>query len=200
MKNYDRYAETTEIATQTSKKSVMSHLCRIPSDKKLIPLLSQITGKKILDVGLGSGYYTKILIKNNSVIGLDPNPHLCKLPIKIHKGLATELEKLVEDEKYDLVVSTWMTEYLNGAELETFFKQSKKALYDNGRLITTIISKQGLGFLYIFLARVIKSIDKYNYTQRQTIEKLKTAGYTNIKIIKLTGRLCIPWAYLVIAE
>ena len=64
-------------------------------------------------MGLGTGYYTKILINNNVVVGVDRNPHLCKLSIKLYDGDATELAKLVKAEKFDIVFSTWMTEYLD---------------------------------------------------------------------------------------
>ena len=60
MKNYDRYRDTT--SQDCGKKTVMSWFCRIPSDRKILPLLRDIKNKKILEVGLGAGYYTKILL------------------------------------------------------------------------------------------------------------------------------------------
>jgi ubiquinone/menaquinone biosynthesis C-methylase UbiE len=72
MKNYERYLETT--AEEYEKKTIMSYFCRVPSDRKIVPLLSGITNKKVLDVGLGTGYYSRILKKDNSVVGIDHNP------------------------------------------------------------------------------------------------------------------------------
>jgi ubiquinone/menaquinone biosynthesis C-methylase UbiE len=89
MKNYDRYKSVTSVAY--GKKGIMDYLAKIPSDKKLIPLISQIKDKNILDVGLGTGYYTRFLIEDNEITGIDQNPHLCKLPIKVYKGDAIGL-------------------------------------------------------------------------------------------------------------
>jgi len=104
MKNYDRYKNVT--AEVYEKKGIMYYLCRMPSDKKIIPLLSQIKSKNVLDVGLGTSYYTRILIENNNVTGIDQNPHLCNLPIKLYKGDASELCALVGEEKFGIVLSS----------------------------------------------------------------------------------------------
>jgi cyclopropane fatty-acyl-phospholipid synthase-like methyltransferase len=198
MENYDRYK--TETAQSYEKKGVMDYLVRIPSNKKLLPLIDNIKGKKVLDVGLGTGWYTKLLLKNNSVIGIDRNPHLCSLPIKIYQGDATQIGKLAGNEKFDVVFSTWMTEYLNPKQLITFFSQSKSLLKENGRLMTTVISKCGFGFLYITAAKMIRGIVKYNYSKKQITDMLKGVGFVDIEIINLSSWLNIPWAFILVAK
>ncbi len=198
MKNYDRYRNTT--TQEYDKKTVMSWFCRIPSDRKISPLLTRIRNKKILEVGLGTGCYTKTIMQNNDVVGLDRNIHLCKLPIRLYEGDATEITKLLKNEKFDLVISMWMTEYLNPDQLTAFFAEAKKALTQEGKLITTVISQYGLGFLYITLAKKLRKIDKFNYNKTQIMEKLKQAGFDRIEIIDLDSHLQIPWAYLVVAQ
>jgi ubiquinone/menaquinone biosynthesis C-methylase UbiE len=198
MENYERYLKKT--AEEYEKKTIMSYLCRIPSDRIIMPFISKIEGKHILDVGLGTGYYTRSLIGDNEVTGVDQNPHLCKLPIRVYKGDASELTKLVKEEKFDVVLSTWMTEYLDEEQLGAFFTESKKVLKDDGMLITTMISKCGLGFVYVTMAKLLRGIDKYNYRQEEVVEKLKKAGYADIRIITLNGRLFLPWAYMVVAR
>jgi ubiquinone/menaquinone biosynthesis C-methylase UbiE len=197
MENYDRYK--TETAQSYEKKGVMVYLVRIPSNKKLLPLIDNIKGKKVLDVGLGTGWYTRRLMKNNSIVGIDRNPHLCGLPIKVYRGDATQLCELAGDEKFDVVFSTWMTEYLNERQLKQFFSEAKKTLKDNGRLMTTVISKCGFGFLYIAAAKIIRGIVKYNYSKKQVTEMLRNAGFADIEIIDINSWLRIPWAYLVMA-
>jgi ubiquinone/menaquinone biosynthesis C-methylase UbiE len=198
MANYDRYkAETAE---SYEKRCLMDYLVRIPSDKKLVPIISQIKGKKILDVGPGTGRYTSLLLKDNEVVGIDQNPHLCRLPIKVHQGDATQLAQLVEAHSFDMVFSTWMTEYLNPQQLITFFRQAKIAIKQGGELVTTIVSKHGFGFLYITAAKMIRGTDKYNYTKKYAADMLKDAGFVDIEIINLDSWFHIPWAYLVIAR
>ena len=198
MENYERYNKVS--SQQYDKKTVMSFFCSVPSDRKLIPFICEIENKKILDVGMGTGKYTRHLIDNDSVVGIDQNPHLSKLEIKVHKGDATNIIKLVNGEKFDIVFSTWMTEYLNPEQLNAFFSESKKVLNNNGKLITTVISNWGFGFAYVSMAKIVKGIDKYNYSKKNIIKSLNSAGFNNINIVKLNSWLTVPWAYLVIAQ
>jgi ubiquinone/menaquinone biosynthesis C-methylase UbiE len=197
-KNYDRYAGIT--AEQYDKKTIMSYFCRIPADRKLLPILEGIKNSNILDVGLGTGRYTQLLTTQNRVTGIDTNPHLCKLPITVHKGDAGDISRLVGSEKFDVVLSTWMTEYLNCDQLRAFFEESKKVLAERGRLMTTMISKYGFGFLYVAAAKLIRSIDKYNYKQKKVVNMLEDTGFCDIEIINLYSWLYVPWAYLVVAQ
>jgi len=198
MVNYDRYKTVT--TESFDKKDVMYYLVRIQSDRKLIPFISQIKGKKILDVGPGSGRYTKLLLNDNEVIGIDRNPHLCRLPIKVLQADATQFVGLVGAQSFDMVFSTWMTEYLNPQQLGTFFRQARSAIKQGGELVTTIVSKHGFGFLYITAAKMIRGIDKYNYSKREVCDILREAGFKEISIVNLSSWLGIPWAYLVTAK
>jgi cyclopropane fatty-acyl-phospholipid synthase-like methyltransferase len=198
MENYERYK--TVSAESFEKKDVMHYLVRIPSDKKLLPMIDGIKGKKILDVGPGTGRYTTLLVKDNEVIGVDRNPHLCRAPIKIIEGDATQIAGLAGAASFDVVFSTWMTEYLNQEQLITFFRQAKKTLKDNGSLMSTIISKHGFGFLYITAAKLVKGISKYNYDKQRVCDMLREAGFNSVEIVNLSSWLGIPWAYVVIAK
>jgi ubiquinone/menaquinone biosynthesis C-methylase UbiE len=198
MANYDRYkAETAE---SYEKRCLMDYLVRIPSDKKLVPIISQIKGKKILDVGPGTGRYTSLLLKDNEVVGIDRNPHLCRLPIKVHQGDATQFAQLVEAHSFDMAFSTWMTEYLNPEQLSIFFRQARIAIKQGGELVTTIVSKNGFGFLYITAAGLLRGVSKYNYSKHEVSDKLLEAGFKEISIVNLNSWLGIPWAYLVTAK
>ena len=198
MKNYERYlSETTE---GYDKKMLMSYFCRIPSNRVIFPILSEYRGKKILEVGLGTGYYTKLLCRqDNHVVGVDRNPHLCRLPIKVYGGDATELSKLTEGERFDLVISMWMTDYLDSEQLQTFFAESKKVLGEGGKFVTTVISNQGLGSMYVTLAKMVRGIDKHCYKKKVVLQMLGRAGFEDINVVSLNSWCFVPWAYLVIA-
>jgi ubiquinone/menaquinone biosynthesis C-methylase UbiE len=198
MKNYERYKSIT--AEGCKRELFMLLLCRIPSDKKIIPYMAGLKGKKILDVGLGTGFYTKLLMKNNKVIGIDQNIHLCKLSIPLYKGDATQLSEIVGDEKFDVVFSTWMTEYLNPEQLSAFLNEAKKVLNEQGILVSTFVSNYCLGYTYVKLATILKGIDKYCYSKKRILELVGRAGFKDIEIINLSSWLKIPWAYLVLAE
>ncbi|MGA2914999.1 MAG: class I SAM-dependent methyltransferase [Sedimentisphaerales bacterium] len=186
MENYERYKNIT--ADSYEKKRIMYYLCQIPSDKK------------ILDVGCGSGLYTKFLIKKNKVVGIDQNPHLCRLSIPLHKGDATQLSKIIGDEKFDMVFSTWMTKYLNPEQLSAFLSEAEKVLNKQGIFISTFISNYCLGCAYIKFAKQLKNVDKHRYSKKQISELIDRVGFRNIEIININSRLNIPWAYLATAE
>lgn len=195
---YNRYLNYTPESYE--KQGIMTWLCRMPADRKLVPAISQIKGKHILDVGLGTGDYTRLVLDNNTVVGVDQNPHLCRLPIKVYKGDATELSKLVGGEKFDVVLSTWMTDYFDGEKLQQFFNEVKLVLKDGGSLMTTTIRPNGWGLIYLFLARYWRRVDKHGCSKKRVVEKLKKAGFNDIQLINLNSWLGIPWACLVIAK
>ncbi len=182
------------------KHDVLYHLCRVPSDKKILPLISAITGKKVLDVGLGTGYYTKHFLGKNEVSGIDQNPHLNRLPITVVKADASSFSDKIGNDKFDVVFSTWTTEYLDEVQLLDFFKESRKVIDKQGRLIMTIILPVGLGWLYIKMAKYLKGISKYFYSTENVRKMLKKTGFRNIQITDLRARAGLPWAILVTAE
>lgn len=198
MKNYERYKSIN--TEDYDKKSLMSLLCRAPSDRKIIPYISGLSNKKILDVGLGTGFYTKILMEKNKVVGIDQNIHLCKLLIPLYKGDATQLSEIVGSEKFDVVFSTWMTEYLSPEQLSDFLSEAVKVLNQQGMLISTFISTYCLGYAYVRLAKMLKNIDKYCYSKKQILEAVSQAGFKDVEIISIPSWLNIPWAYMAVAK
>ncbi len=197
MVGYERYETMT--AKQYDKKTLMYYLCRIPADRNLVPAIRQIENKKVLDVGLGTGSYTKLLLDKNTVVGVDRNPHLCELPITVYEGDATELSTLLEGEKFDVVLSTWMTDYLNAEQMRKFFAEAKAVLNDGGKLMVTFPDTYGFGLFYVRAAKLIRGIDKYTYRKKDVAEMLRKQGFEDIKFINLNSWF-FPWAYLVIAE
>ena len=198
IQSQERYTHYTPESYE--RQGIMTYLCRMPADRKILPVLSQIKGKSILDVGLGTGDYTRLLLPDNRVVGVDQSPHLCRLDIKVLKGDATQLSAIVGTERFDIVLSTWMTDYLNGDELQEFFTEAKKVLNPGGQLITTTIRPNGWGLVYLALARYWRRVDKHGCAKKRVIEKLRKAGFAEIEMINLNSWLGIPWACLVTAK
>ena len=165
MSNYDRYRYYTE--SQYEKKGLSYYFMKKQADKRLLPYVTHIRKKRVLEVGPGYGYYTKYLLKNdNHVSGLDINPELgANIGIKIVKGRADQLQDKIQD-KYDRILSFFMTEYLDEIQMGEFMRQSIKLLDSEGIFATTVIVNKGLGWIYITLAR-LKGIKKYCYSSKQ---------------------------------
>lgn len=193
MNNYDRYQNYSE--KKYNKKNISYFLMKKQANQILIPYIKKIKNKNVLEVGPGYGYYTKYLVNNgNTVKGLDINPELGQnIGIEIIRGQAAQLSTYIK-EKYDYIVSFFMTEYLDFSEITDFISQSLKQLNSDGIFVTTIITNKGLGWLYIKLAR-IKGIEKYCYSEKQ-IRKIVDEN-SNITITPLNTILGIPFASLV---
>ena len=199
MPGHERYENIT--AAQYEKKTLMYLLTRITSDRKLRPLIAAIQNCKVLDVGLGTGLYTSILLQHNcDVTGVDRHPHLCTLPITVHAADAGELTKVVPADEFDVVLSTWMTDYLDRASLAAFFSQARAVLKPGGKLITTVIRRYGVGLPYVTAAKLIRRINKYTYRKPQVRQIAQQAGFTDIQLIPLNAWLGIPWAWAVVAQ
>ena len=198
MKNYERYQNTD--TDRVGRTDVLYHLCRKPSDGVIIPLLKSLTGKRILEVGIGSGYYTRYVMNGNKVCGIDQNPHLCQLPIKVYKGDAARLNEAIGEKNFDVVMSMWMTEYLNHEQLQTFLCQSRQMLSGGGMLLTTIIADKGMGILYFTAAKKLRHIANYCYNISVVEKMTRQAGFNSVEIKTLNARLGLSWAYLVSAQ
>jgi cyclopropane fatty-acyl-phospholipid synthase-like methyltransferase len=165
-----------------------------------VPLLKNIADKRILEVGIGAGYYTRYVMNRNEVVGVDQNPHLCELPVTVCKGDAAQLDKAVGEQKFDIIMSMWMTEYLNREPLQAFLCQARQLIDGNGMLLTTIIANKGIGLLYVTAAKKLRHIAKYCYNIRDVETIIRQAGFGGIEIKTLNARLGLQWAYLVMAQ
>lgn len=193
MKAYNRYRNYSE--KKYNKKCISYFFMKRQADRVLIPYVKKVKKKKILEVGLGYGYYTKYLVKNcNIVKGFDINPELGKdIGIEILEGQANQLREKIKEE-YDCIMSFFMTEYLNNREMAQFIEQGIQLLSPGGIFVTTFILNKGLGWLYVILARV-KGIKKYCYSVEE-IEQMINVDENKIKIIHLNTILGIPFAAL----
>jgi cyclopropane fatty-acyl-phospholipid synthase-like methyltransferase len=139
-------------------------------------------------------------MNGNKVCGIDQNPHLCQLPIKVYKGDAARLNEAVGEKNFDVVMSMWMTEYLNHEQLQAFLCQSRQMLSGGGMLLTTIIADKGMGILYVTAAKKLRHIAKYCYNISVVEKMTRQAGFNSVEIKTLNARLGLSWAYLVSAQ
>lgn len=129
MENFRRYDSVTE--KKYNRKGISYLLLRKKADKKIMAYLRGIKGERILEAGIGYGYYKDVYFKANHVTGYDVNPQLGQhLGIEIIQGRADEIAKV--GRKFDRVLSFYMTEYLNPEELKKFLDDSVDAVIVRG--------------------------------------------------------------------
>lgn len=111
-------------------------------------LLPELKGKKILDLGCGTGIFTFLLetYYPDKIVGIDLSEEMLKLARakaaekrSRAKFLQGDVQKLTEipDDTYDLVFSSTTTHYLT--DLSAFFKTIHKAMKQDGSCILSVI-------------------------------------------------------------
>lgn len=191
--NYDRYRNYSQ---KDYDNRISDFFMRSQANRVIMPYISGIKDKKILEVGVGYGFYTRYLLENNNqVIGLDANPHLGEhIGIVIVHGYANALKEKF-NEKFEYIISLFMTEYLSCDELKEFIEQGIALLDEEGVFLTTVILKKGLGSLYIRLARM-KGVKKYNYTMKQLMHMVEQKEKIEVHFMPLNTVLGVPFAVL----
>jgi len=128
--------------------------------KKVLKLAGNVKGKKILDVGCGSGVFIIDFVKNGAnVAGVDYSQKMLGLARKeiaryrlpkskyeLIKADATKLPFL--NRRFDLVLATGLTDYLTDAQNEKFLEEAARVLKRNGSLIVSFpVDKSPFSFV-----------------------------------------------------
>lgn len=100
-------------------------------------LLGDVKGKKILDLGCGTGIYAKILTKRGALVkGFDISPKMIEIAKKENPDLELKVgsaNKIPFDEKFDIVLASLMVHYLN--DWTKMFEEIRRVLKPNGIFI-----------------------------------------------------------------
>ena len=108
-----------------------------------------VTGKQILDMGCGEGYFTRKLARNGArqVSGIDISPGMITLAqaqesqeaLGIHYsvGCATDFE-YDADSRYDLISAVFVYNYVTIDEMKTSMSRVYEALSEGGRFVFSL--------------------------------------------------------------
>lgn len=148
--------------------------------KKVIEYLGDLRGKKIMDIGAGSGYFSvKLAAEGAHVIAADVNDEFqTYLKNRIEKDQLKniELRKIpydspdLKDREVDMVLI--VNTYHHIEDRVDYFKKVKQGTKENGELIIIDFYKKELP--------VGPPVD-HKISKKQVIEELKKAGYTSIE-------------------
>lgn len=139
------YYKTEDYISHTdAKRNLLErvyHIVRSISLKRKLKLINsfQSEGKKLLDIGCGTGDFLEIAQKNNwSISGIEPNAQARDIANKKTKNLVFETKQLLNFEKHSFdVITLWhVLEHL--PKLEDHVAVFKKLLKENGTLIIAV--------------------------------------------------------------
>ena len=112
--------------------------------------LGDISGKRLLSVGCGSGLFESYIDCSN-VEGIEPSTDMGAIAVKrgvnvIHFGLIEEVE--LPEEAYDIIYFNGSSSYME--DLKLVYEKSLRALKKGGRLILLDVPKESaFGFMYL---------------------------------------------------
>jgi len=112
------------------------HYCKDSEIKCILRILEkqQIEKPKILEIGAGDGYMSKLLSKAGyDVTSTDPSPRM-PLEFDVHNMNVNNLE--FEDSSYDIVISSNVIEHID--DLEKAFSEMKRVLKNEGVMIHAV--------------------------------------------------------------
>jgi len=110
--------------------------------KKILELLKDVKGKRILDIGCSTGYLGKVLKEQeNFVVGVDISEQASKqAQTVLDRAYCFDVEKQwpleLENEKFDIIVALEIIEHLFDPAL--FLKKIREFLEKDGTLIITV--------------------------------------------------------------
>lgn len=123
-------------------------------------VLGDITGKKLLSVGCGSGLFESYIDCSN-IEGIEPSEDMGNIAVKrgvnvIKFGLIEDVD--LPDDEYDIIYFNGSSSYME--DLVPVYEKSLKALKAGGKLILLDVPKESaFGFMYL----LGKSLNTYDH-------------------------------------
>lgn len=117
--------------------------------RKVLSLAGDVSGKKILDVGCGSGVFMVEFIKRGAYItGIDYSEKMLKEAAKQLNQFKISKSKYIlknadatklpfENKQFDIVLATGLTDYLTDLQNRLFIKEAERVLKQKGTLIVS---------------------------------------------------------------
>ncbi|MBO4921373.1 MAG: class I SAM-dependent methyltransferase [Lachnospiraceae bacterium] len=123
-------------------------------------VLGDISGKKLLSVGCGSGLFESYIDSSN-IDGIEPSEDMGRIAEKrgvkvIKYGLIEDVD--LKDESYDIIYFNGSSSYME--DLVPVYEKCLKAIKKNGKLILLDVPKESaFGFMYL----LGKSLNTYDH-------------------------------------
>jgi ubiquinone/menaquinone biosynthesis C-methylase UbiE len=134
-RTYDRIAVRYHDGRTNPKKMIFNHYNEMPAT---LSLLRHIKGKKILDLGCGTGIYTKILKRRGAKVqGIDISPKMIEIAKQYVKGIDFKVGSAAKlpykSGTFDIVLASLVVHYFGN--LDKAFGEIRRVLKKNGVFI-----------------------------------------------------------------
>ena len=134
-RSYDRIAKKYHEGRKTGWKMVYNEFNEVPAT---LSLLEKIKGKKVLDLGCGTGIYTKILKRKGAKVqAIDISPKMIEIAKQYVRGvdfkIGTVYNLPYKSGSFDIVLASLVVHYF--ANLDAAFEEVRRVLKKGGFFI-----------------------------------------------------------------
>lgn len=189
---YDKYGKLYH-ENRIKKGQLFNEFIERPIIESLI--LNQQVGKNVLDIGCGSGIYTKLLSENNfKVTAIDASREMIKIARVFNSQndanfINTSFEDFTTDIKFDLILGSFSLGYFE--DLESIFTKINSMLNHEGKVILSSIHPVRMSAK----KRSFKGYIIDNYFDTNTYDTIIVKGKPSLSIFKHTIQDVIEAAF-----
>ncbi len=188
--HFDKKSEKYDLNSKTLPWSLIRYF----ESNIILKLVGKIKNKEILDVGSGSGYYSKIMIKNKAkiVFALDASQKMLnQIKDKKVKKICQNAESFLIKKKFEVIICAGLLEFVNSPQ--KVLKNIRRVSRTNSKLIILYPSNNFLAKIYKFyhLRNGVKIIlfddNKIKNIFKNTgwkILKSKNIFFSNVMLLK----------------
>ncbi len=149
--------------------------------------------KNILDLGSGSGYYTKLFSKNNNLYAVDISSQMLKkLPKKNVNPILADAAEVKINKKFDLILIAGLLEFVDN--FEKVLKNAERHLKNNSNLIILFPRNNIFGKMYkLFHKKNNIEIKLFSMSEIELI-------LSNLNISVIKKKFIFPFSATIIAK
>lgn len=139
----DDYGTQAEFWDKTEPRVMGDFIAR----PRIVPMLGDVNGKRVLDAGCGTGYVARLIAKEGArVYGCDREPEMLKIARRIEKekslGIKYKLASLhstnYKDDFFDAVSCVAVLMYNSSAEIINILSEIERITKPQGRLVVSV--------------------------------------------------------------
>lgn len=147
--NVKTYFDSKASTYTASSKKLAWKWQRLREGNAIDSMIGDISGQHILDLGCGSGHYTRHCLKRGArkITAVDFSPNMVSsLPSNRVDGIVCDVNHFSTESKFDLIICAGLLEFVKTPEKT--LKNARKMIANDGAMICLFPPKNIFGMMY----------------------------------------------------